>query len=148
LGLPKQAGPYSIPKALQDKLNAGIELGSLTEQAPIINLSSNQLQTGGLLSSTGRGNVAQLSIQAGPLAALLFGQPQLAAASTTYVNLGPFNVGFTPVSFQIQPTLYASQTATVTPVSQLTYNFTNSSGNPVAVETRLNGVLQTAATSV
>ncbi len=140
LGLPRQLGPYTVPKKLQFATNLGLDLGSLTEEAPVINLSSGPLQSGGLLTSSGQSNVAQLNIQAGPLAGYLLDDPELAAlSSTVYVNLGPFNVGFTPLSFQIQPTLYASQTVTVTPFSQLTYNFSDGSGNPMGVIASLNG---------
>jgi hypothetical protein len=150
LGLPDRLGPYEVPSLLQNyRANLGLDLGNITEQAPTIDLSSSSLQSGGLLTATGRGNVAQLSIQTGPLAAVLLGQPELAAlGDTTYVNLGPFNVGFTPLSFQIQPTLFASQTASIEPVSHLTYNFSDANGNPLSVLTTLNGAAATSATSV
>src|SRR5262249_884033 len=48
--------------------------------------------------------------------------------------------GFTPVSFEIQPTLFASQSATVEPVSQLTYSFSDADGTPMNVSYILDGV--------
>ncbi len=127
LGLPKQLGAYTVPKAAQNyNVAAAIDLASLVEQAPSIALGSNQVQADGTLSASGQSNVAQLNIQAGPLVADLLGIPALAAATDTVsVKLGSFDVNFTPMSFQIQPTLYAAQTATVEPVSLLTYNFSS-----------------------
>jgi hypothetical protein len=71
LGRPKQLGPYTLP--LQFAKNVGLDLGSITEQAPVINLTSGQFQSGGLLTSSGQSNVAQMNIQAGPLAAYSVG---------------------------------------------------------------------------
>ena len=141
LGQTKQPGPYEESQKQQGfGAIAGLDLGSITEQAPVINLSSGQLLSGGLLTSSGQSNVAQLSIQAGPLASYLLDVPELAALSSTVsVKLGPFNVGFTPISFEIQPTLYTSQTVMVTPVSQLTYNFSDGSGHAMGVIATLNG---------
>jgi uncharacterized repeat protein (TIGR01451 family) len=143
LGVPQQLGPYKVPKKLQGfTINAGLDLGSLEEEAPQVSLNSSTLQSGGALSSTGEGTVAQMSLQVGALAGLLLGIPP-ALADTDTINLGPVTVSFTPLSFQLQPTLYASQTATITPENALTYNFSSpvvvfldgspyNGGNPVS----------------
>jgi uncharacterized repeat protein (TIGR01451 family) len=140
LSLPKQLGPYKVPKLVQ-KLNpsASMDLGSLTEQAPEIAVDpgTSSLQAGGVVTATSSGTIAQLNLQVGALAGSLLG---LAALGTTdEIKIGPANVQFTPVSFQLQPTLTAVQTLTLRPESQLTYTFTDSSGSPSTPDVILDG---------
>jgi uncharacterized repeat protein (TIGR01451 family) len=133
---PQKLGPYTLPKAANFIPNVGLDLASMTEEDPTVAPSSSTLQAGGLLSATDKGTVAQLSIQMGPLASLILGQPQLAVLSSAdSLNIGPLAVSFTPLSFQLQPTLYAVQTASIQPVSQLTYNLSVPSGDALPVVT-------------
>jgi uncharacterized repeat protein (TIGR01451 family) len=118
-------GPGKVPIQQQDfDPNAGLDLGSLEELAPVVNLNSTQLQDGGMISASGQGTVAQLSLQLGALTGPLLGLPALSALSDTdSIDLDVVRADFTPVSFQLQPTIYAAQSASVQPLSQLTYNF-------------------------
>jgi uncharacterized repeat protein (TIGR01451 family) len=139
--LPQKLGPYTVPKALNFTPNAGIDLASMTEGAPTVAPSSSTLQAGGLLGATDKGTVAQLNIQLGPLASLLLGQSP-ALSSTDSINLGPISVSFTPVSFQLQPTLYAVQTVSIQPLSLLTYNFSVPAGDALPAVTLDGKLLQ------
>ena len=141
LGVPKQLGAYNVPKKAQGfKADASMDLGSLTEEAPEIEVGSGNstLQAGGVVTATASGTIAQLNLQVGALAGSLLG---LAALGTTdEIKIGPANVQFTPVSFQLQPTLKAVQTLTLQPVSLLTYTFTDSSGHAATPDVILDGV--------
>ena len=150
LGIPEKIGPYSVPSKAQGfDVNAGLDLGSMTEEAPIVALSSGSLQPGNVLSASGEGKIAQLSLQLGALTGPLLGLPALSALGTTdSINLGPLAVNFTPIGFQLQPTLTAAQHASIQPVSQLTYRFTNAQGQPIQVDGTLDGQLFTGQTSV
>jgi hypothetical protein len=57
-------------------------------------------------------------------------------------------VQFTPIGFQLQPTLTATQTISIQPVSQLTYRFTDSGGHPASPDVILNGTDQGQQSSV
>jgi hypothetical protein len=99
-------------------------LGSLAVGIPDIQLGSQSLQSGGVVSATGSGDIADLNIQAGPLVASLFGLPELAAlTSSDEIDIGPVTLDVTPISFTIGPDLSIQQTGTITPVSTLTYSF-------------------------
>jgi hypothetical protein len=130
------------PLGLHETLSAGVgegegdeaiggtvQLGSMDQYIPDIALNSNSLQNGGVLTDTEQGNLADLNIQMGSLIAggLL---------DTTTFSIGPASVIFTPVSFQMGPDLTLVQTSTITPTSQLTYNFSS----PVVVT--LDGQVQ------
>jgi hypothetical protein len=139
LGLAKKPGASVVSKALQKLAGASMDLGSLTEEAPQIAVDSggSTLQAGGVVTATASGTIAQLNLQVGALAASLLG---LAALGTTdEIKLGPANVQFTPVSFQLQPTLTAVQTLTLQPESLLTYTFTDSGGKSAAPDVILDG---------
>jgi hypothetical protein len=121
LGLPNQIGPYLTPAFAQFIPNLALDLGSVTEEVPHVDLSTTTVQPDGSLTASGSGTIAQMSIQAGAVAGSLLG---LGALGTTIsAQLGAINLQFTPISFQIQPTLSAAQTVTLTPVSRLTYSF-------------------------
>ena len=49
----------------------------------------------------------------------------LGFATANTLSIGPASVTFTPVSFQIGPDLTLAQTGTLTPTSQLTYQFSS-----------------------
>jgi hypothetical protein len=75
-----------------------------------------------MISASGQGTVAQLSLQLGALTGPLLGLPALSALSDTdSIDLDVVRADFTPVSFQLQPTIYAAQSASVQPLSRLTY---------------------------
>src|SRR5262249_51219500 len=64
LGVPERLGPYTIPSEFQGFTGSvGLDLGSITEQAPAIALSSGGLQGGGVLTASGSDTIAQLSLQ-------------------------------------------------------------------------------------
>jgi hypothetical protein len=115
--------PLSLHEALQagvgegegDEAIGGLkELGSMDEFIPDLTLNSNSLQNGGVLTSSAQGSIADLNIQAGAL---------LGPLDTNTLTIGPAFVSFTPVSFQIGPDLTLAQSGTVTPTSQLVYQF-------------------------
>jgi hypothetical protein len=152
LGVPDKLGPYTSPLPTEFTADVGLDLGSITEKAPKIDLTSGGLQGGGVVSASGSDTIAQLSIQTGPLAAYALDIPGLAVlGDTSSISLGPATVNFTPVSFQLQPTLYASQTATFRPVNTLTYSFTKNVGGNIVTATPdviLDGVDQGPVSSV
>src|SRR5262249_49948886 len=86
---------------------------------------------------SGSDTVAQLSVQAGALIGSILGFGGV--ATTVYFNLGPANLQFTPVSFQLQPTLKAGQTVNIRPTSPLTYPLTNPNDQPISPDVVLNG---------
>ena len=141
LGVPKQLGPYTVPRLLQGYTpNAAIDLGSVIEEAPSVALSSSSPGQDGVLTNSGDGTIAQLNLQLGALTGPLLGLGALSTLGTTdIINVGPLAIDFTPVSFQLQPTLSANQVGTVTPSSRLTYTFTNPSGQPMDVGVTLDG---------
>jgi hypothetical protein len=128
------------------KMDAGIEgtdaeisLGEAHQGFPSIDLNSTDLQDQGVLTASQSATIADLSLQMGPLAASLLGLPEASALLTsTTINLldGMATLEFTPVSFQLTPSLDVAQTGTVTPTNQLTYNFSS----PVVVT--LDGQVQ------
>jgi hypothetical protein len=125
LGLPKQLGPYKVPKKAQGyTFNAGVDLGSVMEQAPTVSPSSSTPQAGGVLTASDSSTVAVLNLQAGALAGSLLGLGALGMTDSINLPLG-VSASFTPVSFLLQPTLIAAQAITLQPVSQLTYWFTD-----------------------
>ncbi len=147
LGVPQQLGPYTVPAKLQGYLaSAGLDLGNLTEEAPSVALNSSAVGAGGVLSASGSGTIAQLSLQAGALAGSLLGLGVL--GTTDSINLGPISVKFTPVSFELQPTLTAQQSVSIQPTSRLTYTFTNAQGQSISPDVTLNGTDLGAKSSV
>ncbi len=142
LGLiPAQVGPYVVSSKYQFIPNVAADLGSLTEEVPTINLNGGftTTQTDGTITASDQSTVAQLSLQAGALGGAMLGLAGL--ADTDSINLGPLNAQFTPVSFQLQPTLTAAQTVTLQPVSRLTYTFTDPNNNNASMtaDVILNG---------
>jgi hypothetical protein len=139
LGVPKAIGPYKVPAKAQGftAANLAVDLGSVTEDAPTIALNSSVLGAGGVLSASGSSPIAVFNLQAGALAGSLIGLGALGA--TDIINLGPVAARITPISFLLQPTLNAVQNVSIQPVSQLTYNFTDSGGNTATPDVTLNG---------
>ena len=116
-------------------------LGSLSAYVPDINLSSSSLLPNGALSDGEQGELADLSLQMGALAASALGSslglPELGAAvSSDTIDFGSASLTFIPVSFEMGPVLYLEQIGTITPTNTLTYSFSS----PVVVT--LDGQVQ------
>ncbi len=120
-------------------VGGSIQLGSMDQYIPDLALNTDTLQNGGVLTATGTGNIADLNIQMGPVIGQLLGEAGLgflSLAGQDTLSIGPASVTLTPVSFQMGPNLTLVQTSTITPTSQLTYNFSS----PVVVT--LDGQVQ------
>ncbi len=126
-------------------VGGSIQLGSADQYIPDITLNSDSLQDGGVLTDSEQGNLADLNIQAGPVVAALLGEAGFpggavaALAGSDTLSVGSASVTFTPISFQVGPNLTLAQTSTITPTNQLTYSFTNSSGQAIAVDVTKDG---------
>jgi hypothetical protein len=112
------------------KVTGSLDLGSLSAYDPDIELSSSDLLPNGALSDAEQGELADLSLQMGALAATALGSslglPQLGAlAGTETIKFGSASLSFTPVSFEMGPVLYLEQIGSITPTSTLTYNFSS-----------------------
>src|SRR5262249_35503120 len=81
----------------------------------------------------------------------LLGFPQAGAlVSTDSLEIGPFSLELTPISFTLGPDLSFKQTGTITPKSQLTYSFYTDSSEttPMSVDVTKNGTDLANVTSV
>lgn len=126
------------------QLTGSLDLGSLSVYVPDIDLNSINPNQNGVLTNSKEGEVAELNIQMGALAASALaaslGQPELGAlGGTTTVKFGTASIEVTPVSFEMGPVLYLEQIGTITPYNTLTYNFTDDSGAARGVNVTLNG---------
>src|SRR5579884_30777 len=110
------------------KIDGGINLGSASEYLPSLTLGSSSLQNGGVLTDSGGSTFASANTQVG---ALIGG-----IADTDTIDLGPFSLSLTPVSFTLNPQFSFVQTGTITPYNKLTYDFSS----PVVVT--LDGQVQ------
>jgi hypothetical protein len=133
-------------------LSADVTLGSASLSIPSITLNSSDLQDGGVLTNSNSSTFASLSVEMGPLIAALFGEPLAGAAfSTDDITIGDFTLSMTPVSFELGPDLYFTQTGTVTPTNQLTYDFFSDSAltKPMNnVQVSINGAAPVSMSSV
>jgi hypothetical protein len=111
-------------------VSGSLDLGSLNLFVPDIDLSSSYLLPNGALSNSQQGEIADLNLQRGALAASALGAslglPEAGAlGGTETITIGSASVSFTPVSFELSPTLFLEQIGTVTPRDTLTYNFSS-----------------------
>ncbi|HEV3341571.1 MAG TPA: choice-of-anchor Q domain-containing protein [Pirellulales bacterium] len=100
-------------------------LGSASESVPVINLSASQGDTSGALSASSTDDsstqLASLQLQMGAAACAVMNLPPV--ATTTTYTAGPASVSLTPMSFTLDPTLYAHQSVSATPLTTITYVF-------------------------
>ena len=128
-----------------EAVGGSVSLGSADQYIPDLTLGSSNLQSGGVLTDSEQGNLADLNIQAGPVVGALLaaggfpGGALAGLAGADTISVGPASVTFTPISFQVGPNLTLAQTSTVTPTSQLTYTFTDTALQPMNVDVVKNG---------
>src|SRR5579884_1015985 len=150
-------GGSSNPLRLNESLSIGVgegegdqaiggalQLGSMDQFITDLALNTNSLQNGGVLTASAQGNLADLNLQMGPVVGQLLGAAGLgflSLAGEDTLSIGPISFTLTPVSFQMGPDLTLVQTSTITPTSQLSYQFFSDQAetHPLSVDVTKNG---------